>query len=242
MKGYLDIHSHVLPGVDDGSKDMDMTMELLQMAYDEGVRYMMATPHYYPGHRNAGCEKLIQTYQEVKKEIQKQGMDMELFLGNEIYYKDEVPQLLRKKEIFTLNDSRYVLVEFNVNMEYKKINEAIKRLVMEGYYPIIAHVERYGCLLKREDLVQELIEQGAYIQVNAETFLGGMFDGYKKFVMKLFAKGMVHFLGSDAHRTDWRRPVMEEAVSLLYKKMDASLVDKVVKDNPKHFLEKNFIK
>ena len=113
---------------------------------------------------------------------------------------------------------------------------------MEGYYPIIAHVERYGCLLKREDLIQELIEMGAYIQVNAETFLGGLFDGYKKFAMKLFSKGMVHFLGSDAHRTDWRRPVMDEAVTFLYKKMDVSIVDKVVKDNPKKFMDKVYIK
>lgn len=241
MNGYLDVHSHILPGVDDGSKDMDMSMQMIQQAYDEGVRYMMATPHYYPGHRNADKDKILAAFEQVREWTAKQLPDMTLMLGNEIYYKDEAVQLLLEKEIFTLNNSRYILVEFNVGLEYKKIYQAIKRFTMKGYYPIIAHVERYASLYKKAELIEELIHAGAYIQVNAETFLGGMFDGYKKYCMKLMSLGMVHFLGSDAHNTDSRQPVMEQAVKVLRKKMDPEILEAVLESNPEHFLKNEYI-
>lgn len=241
MNGYLDVHSHILPGVDDGSRDMDMTMQMIHQAYDEGIRYMMATPHYYPGHRNAGKEHILTAFDEVKQETARQLPDMTLMLGNEIYYKEEAVELLQEKEIFTLNNSRYILVEFNVGLDYKKIHQAVKRFTMKGYYPIIAHVERYASLYKKPELIEELIRTGAYIQVNAETFLGGMFDGYKKYCMKLMSQGMVHFLGSDAHNTDSRRPIMAQAVKVLQKKIDPEILDKVLVSNPEHYLRNEYI-
>ena len=218
MNGYLDIHSHILPGIDDGSKDMDMTIQMLKLAYEEGVRYIVATPHYYTGHRNAEISKIEERYHEVKRIAGEELPEMEILLGNEIYYKDEAIKCLHDNEIFTMNNGRYILVEFNVGMEYRKIYQAIKRLTMEGYYPIIAHAERYGALHKQEHLIEELIETGAYIQINAETFLGGMFDAYKKFSLRLASMGMVHFLGSDCHDMNTRKPVMEQAIKVLRKK------------------------
>lgn len=242
MNGYLDIHSHILPGIDDGSTGMDLTMQMLSQAYEEGVRYMVATPHYYPGHNNAGYEQIQQVFEEVKRQVLPSFPDLTLLLGNEIYYKDEVVELLNRNAIHTLNDSRYILVEFNVGMEYKKIVSAVRKLTMKGYYPILAHVERYAALYKRADLIDELIRMGAYIQINAETLLGGIFDGYRKYAMKLLQNGMVHFLGSDCHDTDARKPVMEQAVKILKKKLDNDVLEKVLVHNPKQFLKGEFIK
>ena len=241
MDGYLDIHSHILPGVDDGSKDMDMTMQMLDQAYEEGIRYMVATPHFYPGHKNADYTKIQETFDEVCKEAAKRFPDLELLLGNEIYYKDEVIKLLEQKQIHTMNGSRYVLVEFNVNLEYGKIAQAVKKLTMKGYYPILAHVERYACLYKKAELIEELIHMGAYIQINAETLLGGMFDGYKKYCFKLLANDLVHFLGSDCHNTDSRRAIMEQAVKILKKKMDPGIVESILVDNPEKFFKGEYI-
>ena len=241
MNGYLDIHSHILPGIDDGSKDMDMTMHMLSQAYEEGVRYMVATPHFYPGHRNADYADVEQVFEEVSKKAAELFPDMELLLGNEIYYKDEVVKLLEKKTVHTLNRSRYVLVEFNVGWDYHKIAMAVRKLTMHGYYPILAHVERYACLYKEEELVEELIGMGAYIQINAETLLGGMFDRYKKYCLKLFANDQVHFLGSDCHNTDSRRAVMEQAVKILKKRIDPEIVERVLVENPTQFMKGDFI-
>lgn len=241
MNGYLDIHSHILPGVDDGSKDMDMTMQMISQAYEEGVRYMVATPHFYPGHRNADFTNIERVFAEVSKKAEEEFPGMELFLGNEIYYKDEVITLLEQKQIHTLNGSRYVLVEFNVGWEFQKIVMAVRKLTMKGYYPILAHVERYACLYKKEDLVERLIDMGAYIQINAETLLGGIFDGYKKYCLKLFANGSVHFLGSDCHNTDNRKAIMAQAVKILEKKIAPEIVEKVLVENPTQFLRGDYI-
>ena len=241
MKGYLDIHSHILPGIDDGSKSMDMTIQMLMQAYEEGVRYMMATPHFYPGHKNAEQSYVEQVFSEVCEEAERLFPDMTLCLGNEIYYKDEVIELLEKKLIQTMNGTRYVLVEFNVGMEYKKIAQAVRKFTMKGYYPILAHVERYAALYKRVDLVEELIHMGAYIQINAETLMGGVFDGYRKYCMKLIAEGNVHFLGSDCHNTDERRAIMEKAVRILKKKTDRDILEKLLVCNPEKFLKGEFI-
>lgn len=241
MNGYLDIHSHILPGVDDGSKDIAMTMQMLGQVYDEGVRYIVATPHYYPGHKNAPISRIREKFETIRQEAAKQYPDMTIMLGNEIYYKDETVSLLKKNEILTLNDSRYVLVEFNVGLEYKKIYHAIKKFTMEGYYPILAHVERYACLYKQERLVDELVQAGAYIQVNAETFLGGIFDSYKKYCMKLMNSELIHFLGSDCHNIDNRCAVMEQAVRVLRKKIEPNILENVLVNNPIRFLNNEFI-
>ena len=241
MKGYLDIHSHILPGIDDGSKSMDMTIQMLMQAYEEGVRYMMATPHFYPGHKNAEQSYVELVFLEVCEEAERFFPDMTLCLGNEIYYKDEVIELLEKKQIQTMNGTRYVLVEFNAGMEYKKIAQAVRKFTMKGYYPILAHVERYAALYKRADLVEELIHMGAYIQINAETLMGGVFDGYRKYCMKLIAEGNVHFLGSDCHNTVGRRAIMEKAVRILKKKTDRDILEKLLVSNPEKFLKGEFI-
>lgn len=241
MNGYLDIHSHILPGVDDGSRDMDMSMHMLKQAYEEGIRHIVATPHYYVGHRNAEPDKVKEAYDALIRIAAEELPDMEIMLGNEIYYKEETIKHLQDKRIFTMNDSRYVLTEFNVGMEYRKIYKAVKNLTMEGYYPIIAHAERYAALHKQKELVEELIEAGAYIQINAETFLGGMFDAYKKFSLQLASKGMVHFLGSDCHEPHNRKPIMEQAVKVLKKKIDSDILENILVYNPERFLKGEFI-
>lgn len=241
MNGYLDIHSHILPGIDDGSDSYETTMTMLQQAWKEGIRYMVATPHYYPGHENAEPEVISKVFQNICKSASEQFHGLQLMLGNEIYYKDEVPSLLKQKKLFSLNGSRYILVEFNVYSEYSRIYYAVKKLVLDGYYPILAHVERYSCLYKQEQLVEELVALGAYVQVNADTFLKGPFDGHKKYCLRLMQQGLVHFLGSDCHNTGNRGPVMQQAVTVLKKKISVEVLEDVLIKNPERFLTNHYI-
>lgn len=105
MNGYLDIHSHILPGIDDGSDSYETTMTMLQQAWKEGIRYMVATPHYYPGHENAEPEVISKVFQNICKSASEQFHGLQLMLGNEIYYKDEVPSLLKQKKLFSLMEA-----------------------------------------------------------------------------------------------------------------------------------------
>lgn len=213
--GYIDIHTHILPGVDDGSSSMEETMKMLTAAYDEGVKTIVATPHYIPGRHNAGAERLREVYEQVCAEAAAVWPDLRIMLGNEIYYKDNAVNDLKSHRALTLAETDYVLVEFSVRSEYRTIFHAVRTLTEAGYRPIIAHVERYGCLYKKYDDIENLIDAGAYIQINTESLTGGFLDRRAAFCRRLLAEGYVYFLGSDCHDTGLRKPLMKTALDKL---------------------------
>lgn len=241
MNDYLDVHSHILPSVDDGAKDMDMTMEMIAAAYEQGVRKMIATPHYYPGHKNCSGIALEAVFQKTVSMINKKYTDFTLFLGNEIYYKEEIIEGLKQKQIFTLAGTRYILVEFSVMADYRYLYEAVRKCINAGFYPILAHIERYRCLYKEEKRVAELINAGAYIQVNAENFKKGFFFPERKYCMKLLQNGMVHFLGSDCHNMEDRKPNLGSAAAYIEQKTERVIFERIMEKNPGLLLENKCI-
>lgn len=241
IKGYFDIHSHILPGVDDGSKNMEMTLQMADAAYEQGVRNMIATPHYYPGHKNESKKEIEKVYKETVSAISRKYKDFTLLLGNEIYYKAEIIELLKKKEIFTLADTRYILIEFSTTADYRYLYNAVQQCVNNGYYPVLAHIERYQCLYKNEKKVAELINAGAYIQTNAENYRKGLFLPGRNYCMKLVQSGMVHFLGSDCHNMTERKPDFGKAVDYLEQKIDKKALERLVTENPMQLLENKCI-
>lgn len=239
--GFLDIHCHILPGVDDGSKDEQMTRQMLQMTYEQGVRTIVATPHYYPGHTQlSGGEirELVAKVDGMAKEIDEK---MSVLPGNEILYDDGVIRGLKQGEILTLADSRYVLVEFLPQENRRRIEEGVRRLLEGGYAPVIAHVERVGELFENEFFARFLRQMGCYMQVNTQTLMGGIFDGDARKAKQWIQKGYVQFLGSDCHNITGRAPLMEDAVRKLRKNVSEETLNRIVYDNPKRFLEKKYI-
>ena len=170
---YMDMHTHILPGLDDGSQSMECTKNMLRQAYDEGIRVIVATPHF--GIRNTGfriseAERVLAATQQVADEIVP---GMKIVLGNELFYSDGVVESLNRGEAKTIGGSRYALVEFSTRDSRDKINKCIRELSWNGYIPLIAHIERYRCLEGDVEAVCELVDQGVVIQVNCRSFLGG---------------------------------------------------------------------
>lgn len=238
---YIDVHSHVLPGVDDGSKDMDMSIAMVDMAYEQGVRTMIATPHYYPGHMRYPREHLDEVYRATVSVIEEKYSDFTLLLGNEIYYRDEVVEKLKNKRICTMADTNYILLEFSPPVEYGYLSKAVYKCLDAGYYPILAHIERYGCLWKNEKQIRELIRMGAYMQINAENFEGGFFSTEKRVCLKMIQNGLVHFLGSDCHNLSSRKPNLRQAYNYLQEKLSPELYQDLVATNPKKLLENKYL-
>ena len=241
IENYIDIHSHILPGVDDGAVDMDMSMAMVDMAYNQGVRLMIATPHYYPGHMRYPKEHLEEVYKKTISVIKEKYSDFTLLPGNEIYYRDEVVEKLRNKRIFTLADTRYVLLEFSTMAEYDYIAKAVRTVLEAGYYPILAHIERYACLWKNEKKVKELIRMGAYMQINAENFQGGIFSAERRYCTKLVQAGLIHFLGSDCHNISSRSPNYKQAADYLEGKLEPELFNDIFVKNPEKLLDNKYI-
>lgn len=212
IQGIIDIHSHILPGVDDGSKSMEMSLQMVDLAYSQGVRKMVATPHYYPGHKNCSPETLKAIYDKLCENIKSRHDDFGLYLGQEIYYKDAVVSLLRNQEVLTMAGTRYVLVEFPTGCGMELLYGAVRRLTQAGYLPILAHVERYQVLYQQKNGIEQLMNAGALIQVNAENFGRGLFSKEKRFCIQHMKAGNIHFLGSDCHNMAQRKPDMNLAL------------------------------
>ena len=164
--GYLDIHSHILPGVDDGAKNLKETREMLQIMYEQGVRNISTSPHSYPNQPKKSSEELRNLVLQIEEEAKSISEDFQIFTGNEILYRESIPEEIEKGTILTLADTQYLLVEFLPEEHYTRILHGIKRIVEYGYCPIIAHMERVEALYENMDRIQEIIGCGAYLQVN----------------------------------------------------------------------------
>ena len=176
MERFVDLHCHILPALDDGAGNMEKTREMLQIAYEEGIREIIATPHNFASKKSASVKQIRETIGEVERQMEQWGFQIKLHPGNEIYYRSEVPDLLEEGQIASLAGSRYVLVEFDPMTEYSYLRDGIKKLDSYGYIPILAHTERYECLFAKKEKLQRVRDHGGLIQVNASSFQGGMFD------------------------------------------------------------------
>ena len=155
---------------------------------------------------------------------------------------DSLKESLKNKNALTIADTKYILVEFLPGDSAKKIYAALREYIMEGYIPIVAHIERYEKLYKNYDFLDELINMGAYIQMNTESIVGGLFDRHAAYFRKLLMNGYVHFLGSDCHGANRRKPLMKAAIEKLKPEfVNSSLAEKILFENPIKMLEGKYI-
>ena len=237
MEGFTDLHCHILPALDDGAKSMEETREMLKMAYGEGIRKIVATPHFFASRKSAGVEEIFHTLQEVQKRMKSWGIQIRLYAGNEIYYHRGVAELLEEGKAATLAGTRYVLVEFDPMTEYSYLRDGILKLDSYGYIPILAHTERYECLFEKKERLRRVKDHGGVIQVNASSFQGGLFDelgGRARYLMK---KGLLDVLGTDAHSMGRRSPRIRESARYLYKKIGSTGADRILYGHPEAILE-----
>lgn len=213
-KGWIDIHAHILPGMDDGASNWDETVKMIDMARRQGTGHIIATPHYRCGQ---DLDKLKERMKQLKDRAYSVSDRMTVSLGQEILYFEELPLFLEQKKALTLSGSRYVLVEFLPMDTYSRVFRAVRCLVQASYLPVIAHAERYPCLRKK-GRTEELADGGAYLQVNAGSLDGGMFHRDAVWCRKEILKGGIHFLATDMHGILRRPPDMEGAASWLGKK------------------------
>ena len=178
-------------------------------------------------------EVLREKFEAIREKAHKYYPEIQLYLGSELYYQQGTVSDLKQGKALTMNGTRYVLVEFATSDAYSHIYRAVQDFVYAGYIPILAHVERYKAVFGHVDKIVELIETGAYIQINAESLIGGIFDKRASFCKKIMKEGLVHFLGTDCHDFRTRRPNMKSAAEVVRKKH----ADQILYENPRRMLE-----
>lgn len=231
QSGFVDIHTHLLFGVDDGAADLRQSMELLAMARENGTTAVVLTPHHRGRFRQNTPQQLRSRFQELAERVKTEIPDMKLYLGNEAAHERELGDKVAEGRVLSLNDSNYVLLEFDFNSSRVQVVEETMSLIGSGYTPIIAHAERYDIFRKNKKLPEELLYVGALIQLNADSILGKCGFATKRVCHRLLKKGMVHFVASDAHDPKERPPVLKECFEYVSKRYGEDYAWSIFRDN-----------
>lgn len=239
----IDIHTHILPGIDDGSRTIEESISILRQAEKNGVTDIILTPHYILGSEyivnNENKRKLLT---KLKRYAKKEGLDINLYLGNEVFVENNMPKLKEEKEIATLNNSNYILFELPLNYRYNGIDEVLFELGCKGFIPVLAHPERYGFIKEDPRRIEDLIDKGAIIQCNLESFLG-KYGRHAQTNAILFLKHhMISFIGSDVHHSKNKfYDDIEDVKDIMRKYISEEEIEDLFTNNAKKIFEKEII-
>lgn len=238
MEGYIDMHIHILPGVDDGAENLEESKKMLRIAYNEGIRCMIATPHYHPRRGRESTEILKKQAMLVRKAAHEIDEHFRIYLGTEIYFGQDVLDRLREKQVLTMNKREYVLIEFSPDDTYEYIRQSLQQIQLGGYDVILAHVERYSCITDEPERAKELWEMGILLQINAGSITGDGGRKIKRFVKYLMDAEMVFCVGTDAHSAKRRAPRMKKAADYVRKKYGEEYMRRIFFGNAMIMLKK----
>ncbi len=233
----IDIHNHILPGLDDGAKNEKVSLDMLRMAAEDGITHLIATPHFHYRRGHAAPEQIRSALTRMQEMADEQEIPVRLYAGNELYYTHDLLEMVKAKEALSLADSDYVLLEFSPETEQRKIQNAVYQFLSEGYYPVIAHMERYQAFNKQPDFVETILKMGAYYQVNAGSITGNAGWALKRFTRRMMKSGMIQFVATDAHDLQNRQPQLETALDWIEKKLGESEMKDYMYENPLKILE-----
>ena len=241
MEQLYDMHCHILPGVDDGAPDEYTMMKMVRIAYNEGIRTILITPHYHPYRGSADAETVMQVFGKSYSLIKHYYPDMEVYEGCEIYFQRDIISKLKNGELLTLAGSKYALIEFSTDVECSYVRDALSEVLFAGFIPVIAHIERYDDLMDDIDMVEELVESGVYVQVNAGSVVGNSGMKTKKDIKKLLQRDLVHFVGTDAHDIKVRAPLIRKTARFIEKKFGQDTAERIFHYNPAMLIKNKII-
>lgn len=212
----VDLHSHLIWGIDDGSKSRDMTLNMLRQAVEGGTSKLVLTPHYMPGYFDVTLDEVKKTTEDVIKLAIKEEINLDIYQGQEVYYTNNIFENYINNYIGTINESRYMLIEFNMrDFSIKEAIENIYELQVRGIVPVIAHPERYQKFIKNPSLINEFIKEGFLFQVNKDSLIGEFGKEVKKTTDIYLKNNIYSFIGSDAHRDTKRNASLSKAIDYL---------------------------
>lgn len=240
----IDIHTHILPGLDDGSPDMLCSVEMAELAAGSGVTDIIATPHFAPVIFGDNTKTLVMSQLEtLKKEISVLNVELELYAGMEVFGTEDVPAFYKDGLLLTLNSTKYLLIEFDFDADTEYMRRILYELLDAGCIPIVAHPERYTALQDRPRAAGSWLQAGIGLQLNKGSFLGRFGRDARLLAHHMLENGMVTCIASDAHGSQVRTTDMTDIEEYITIKYDESLTGLLLDENPGRILNgKPFIK
>jgi len=235
----IDLHCHILPGLDDGAKNLEESVEMARIAETEGIKTIVATPHLFRDKFEYKDWSIIEKRRkELSNALKVKNIQVKILNGAEVHISHNLIENVRKnRNHLMLNHSSYMFVEFPSNHVFANHKELFFELMSEGITPIIAHPERNSVFARNPALLCELIQMGALAQANSYSFSGIYGRGARDAAFHLLKLNLIHFIGSDGHNKHSLAPRLLEAVTSTEVVVGKKMAKALVWDNPKAVLE-----
>lgn len=231
----IDIHNHVLIGVDDGPKNEREAVQLLEQAIAQGITDIIATPHHHSGSWKNPAEVVNHKIEELKSIVSAHNLDVNIHPGQEIRISGELFKELKSKDSISLNHSQYILIEFPFGDVPLYAERFFFDLQMEGYIPLIAHPERCNPMLRKPEKLYEFIQKGALSQITASSITGGHGDSVRRKSLQFIENNLAHVIASDAHSTKFRPFDLQQAYEEITRELGEDYTEQL-KENAIHIL------
>lgn len=233
----IDLHCHILPGIDDGASTLAVSLEMARIALDDGIHTMACTPHIYPGLYMNDSDSITAARDVLQNELDAHGIALRLLTGADIHLVPGLLDALKCGRAPTLAGSRYVLLEPSHHVAPPRFEDSVFSLVAAGYTPVITHPERLHWIEDHADVFKRLVHQGAWMQVTAGA-LSGVFGPRAKYWGEWFlGEGLTHILATDAHSSGRRVPRLAEARSIAQRLLGQEEADKLVLGRPQAIVD-----
>ena len=229
----IDFHTHIIPNIDDGSRNIEETISLIKEAKEAGFEGVVLTSHYIENYYETDVPERDMWVKAISDNLRNKGIETDLYLANEIYMSENMMDLLINRKASTINNSSYVLFEMPLNTEPMNLYDVIYSLQENKLIPVLAHPERYSFIQKEPELVYDLIEKGVLMQANYGSILGQYGEKAEMIVRKFFENNMIHFLGSDVHRQNTIYKMIPQALDEIRAIIGDEKLEELTTENPK---------
>jgi Capsular polysaccharide biosynthesis protein len=227
----IDIHSHITPGIDDGSKSIEMTEDMMRKAVSDGIGSMCITPHYIYGQLENDVSVVSKELEKLKALSDQLNTGINFLPGSEIFLSPEIPDLLKEKKLQTLNNGKYVLVELPMGMVPDYTDEMFFQIMLQGFIPVLAHPERNYGIDENPELLEKWKSKGVLFQINSGSIIGVFGRHVQKLSIDFIIKGYAAVVATDCHSNRGRSPNLSKARKIIDSKFGTEICEKLFEEN-----------
>lgn len=226
---YIDAHSHVIWGVDDGASIKEETINMLQAAAKDNIAKIICTPHIIPGIKPFQNELFEKHLTEAKEYIKNNNLDLMLYVGSEVFYTDSTARYIREGRLYGLAGTNRIMIEFDPDESKERICSGLQKIASTGYIPVLAHAERYKNI-RNMSLIKEIkANYDTLIQINARSLIRKLPLLKRKYLDSLFREGMVDYVATDTHSLPGRETCMTEGMNKIIEKYGENTYNNILK-------------
>jgi protein-tyrosine phosphatase len=228
----IDLHSHLLPGIDDGAPDLETALAMARIAERDGIEMLACTPHIYPGMYENTTERIRQATEAFRNELAAAGIPLQIIYASDTHVMPDLLERLKSGTVPTFNGGRYFLLEPPHHVAPPNFEDFVQRVIAAGYVPIITHPERLHWIEDHYQVFVRLAQQGAWMQITAGSLAGRFSDAAEYWGIRMLKDGLVHILATDAHSIEHRPPLLAEGVAAARRLVGAEEADQLVNGRP----------